>query len=92
MCFLLSDDHKRYSFLFKKLRDQENVGRNEYTVTNTSAMYLLIRIVGGIHKNQQSTYENRGVRGGRQQKWHTGHTLISNIIEAFRESLKKIQH
>ena len=37
MCFLLISDQKRYSSLLKKLRDGDNVGRNEYPVTTTSA-------------------------------------------------------
>ena len=42
MCFLLSDDQNRYIFLLKKLKDEENVGSDEYPVTTTSALNLLI--------------------------------------------------
>ena len=35
MCFLLSTDQQRYSFLLMKLRDGDNVGRDEYPVKNS---------------------------------------------------------
>ena len=35
MCFLLSSNQKRYSFLLKQLRDGDNVGRDEYSATTT---------------------------------------------------------
>ena len=40
ICFLLSADQNVYSFLLKKMRDGDNVGRDEYTVTTTSALDL----------------------------------------------------
>ena len=68
-CFLLSAYQKRYSFLLRKLRDIDNVGRYEDPVTTTSSLDLLILIEGGIWGNQKSpTYENYGGRGGRYQK------------------------
>ena len=76
MCFLLSDDKKRYSFLLKKLRDEENLGRDEYPVKNTLALDILIRTGCGIWGNQKlSTYENHGGRRGRQNKERIGNTF-----------------
>ena len=64
MHFLLSANKKSYSFLLNQLRDRDNMGRDEYPVTTTSALDLLIRIEGGIRGNQKlSTYENHGGRG-----------------------------
>ena len=71
MCFLIRDEQKRYSFLFKKRIDRDNVGRDECSVTTSSALYILIRKEGGIIRNQRSTNDNRGGRGGFQQKGRT---------------------
>ena len=49
--------------------------RGEYPITITSKMYLLIRTEGGIRGNQQSTYDNRGGRGSRQQKGRMGYNF-----------------
>ena len=35
MCFPLSADQKRYILLLNKLKNRDNLGRYEYTVTNT---------------------------------------------------------
>ena len=43
MCFLISSDQNNYSFLLKKMRYGDNMGRGEYTVTTTSVLDLLIR-------------------------------------------------
>ena len=55
--------------------DGENLGRDKYPVTTTSALDLLIRTEGGICGNQQYTYDNCGGRGGRQQKGRMGNTF-----------------
>ena len=55
MCFLISAYQKRYSFLLKHLRYRDNVGRDEYPVTTTLVLDLLIRVEFGIHGNQKST-------------------------------------
>ena len=52
------------------------VGRDEYPVTTTSALDLLIFTEGGIQGNQKSsTNKNCRVRGGRQHKERMGHTF-----------------
>ena len=53
MCFLLSADKKRYSFLLNQLRYGDNLGRDEYTVPTTSALDLFICTEGGIWGNQK---------------------------------------
>ena len=68
ICFIISDYYKRYSFLFNNMRYGDNVGRDESLFTTTSILDLLIRTEGEICGNQKSTYDNRGGRGGRQQK------------------------
>ena len=79
MCFLLSANQKRYSFLLKQPKDGYNLGRDEYPVTTTSVLDILIRIEGGIRGNQQSSaYENRGGKGGYQHKEHMGHTFTQH--------------
>ena len=73
MHFLLSVNHKSYSFLLKQLRDGDNVSSYEYPVTTTLALDILICIEGGIRGNQKfSTYKNCGGKGGRQNKEHMG--------------------
>ena len=42
MCFILSSDQNRYSFLLKQLSDGDNMGRGEYPVTTTVALDILI--------------------------------------------------
>ena len=73
--FLIIAEQNRYSSLFKQLRDGEKVGRDEYPVTITSALDLLIQTEGGIFRNQQSTHDNRGGRGGCHQKVRMEHTF-----------------
>ena len=51
------------------------MGEGEYPVTITSVLDLFIHIEDEINRGQQSTYDNRGDRGGRQQKGRTGHTF-----------------
>ena len=51
------------------------MGRDEYPVTITSSLDILIRTEGGILGIQQSTYDNHGGRVGRQQKGRMGHTF-----------------
>ena len=64
VCILLISDQKRYSLMLKKLRDRDNVGRDEYFFTTTFSLYPLIHTQGGIWGNQKlSTYKNRGGRG-----------------------------
>ena len=76
MCFLLSNDQKRYSFLLQKLWDRKNVGMDEYPVTNKSSLDILIQTEGGIRGNHKlSTYENRGGREGCHHKELTVHTF-----------------
>ena len=53
ICFLISADQKRYIFLLKQMRVGDNVVRNEYTVTTTWDLDILIRTEGGILRNQQ---------------------------------------
>ena len=72
MCLLLSADQNRYSFLLKQLIDGDNMGRDEYPITTTSALELLIHTEGGIRVNHKlSTRENLGGRGGRHHKERT---------------------
>ena len=52
MCFLFSENHKRYTFLFKKLMDRDNVGRDEYPIKITSALDILILTEVGISGHQ----------------------------------------
>ena len=92
MCFLFSADQKRYSFLLRQLRNGDNVSRYEYPVMTTSSLDIFICTKCGIFRNQQSTYESRGDRGGLQKKVHMGHIFLSNYKEAPREAPKKIQH
>ena len=64
ICFLLTDNQNMYIFLLIQLRGGDNMGRDEYTITTTSALDLIIRIEGVIWRNQQSSiYENCGGRG-----------------------------
>ena len=63
MCFLISADQKRYSFLLKKLQDGYNVDRYEYPITTTSPLDFFIHTEYGIVRNQQSIYKNCGGRG-----------------------------
>ena len=74
ICFLINADQKRYSFLLNQLRDGDNVGRDDYLVTITSELGLLIRTEGGFWVNQQSsTYENWWGRGVQQHKERMEH-------------------
>ena len=67
--FLRSAYQKKYSFLLKKLRDGDNMGRDEYPVMTTLELDVLIRIEGGVLGNHQSsTYETCRGKGGRQNK------------------------
>ena len=85
MCFLIRADQKRYSLPLKKLRDGYNVGRDEYPVTTTLALDLLIQAEGGIRGNQKiSTYKNCSNRGVQQNKERMGHNLI-NIMRNRRK-------
>ena len=69
MCFFLSANQNSYSFLLKKLRDRDNMGRDEYPITATLALDILIRTECVIRRNQQlSTYEKWEGRGGHQHK------------------------
>ena len=88
MCVLLSADEKRYSFFFNQLRDGNNVGRDEYTITIISTMDILIHIEVVIQGNQQSTHEIAAAEGGATQKdaWVT-HFHINS-----KEAPKKTQH
>ena len=52
MCFLLNSDQNRYSFLLKQLGDGYNMGRDNYPVTTTSELDILICTEGGIWGNQ----------------------------------------
>ena len=54
MCFLLSSDKRRHSLLLKQMRYGYNMGRDEYPVTTTLVLDLLIRTEGGIQGNQKS--------------------------------------
>ena len=70
---------KSYSFLLKKLRDGDNVGRDDYPVTTRSVFETLICTGGGICGNQQlSDYENREGSRGRQHKERMGHTFTQH--------------
>ena len=89
MCFLLRADQKCYSFLLKQLKDWDNVGRDEYPVTTTSALDLLICTEGCIHKNKQSTYDNCGGRTDRQQKGRTGNTFSQQLQRGTHGSTKE---
>ena len=61
MCFLLISDQKKYSFLLKQRRYGDNMGRDDYPVTTTLALDLLIHTEGGIWiKQQSSKYLNQG--------------------------------
>ena len=40
ICFLLSADQKRYSFMLKQLMERDNAGRDEYPVMTTSSLDL----------------------------------------------------
>ena len=51
------------------------VVRDEYPITTTLDLDILIHAEGGIIGNQQSTDINHGGRGGRQQKGKMGHTF-----------------
>ena len=51
MCFVLSNIQNRYSFLLKHLRYGDNVDMDDYPVTTTLSLDLLIRTEGGIQKN-----------------------------------------
>ena len=76
MCLLLSANQKRYSFLLKQLRDGENVSRDEYPVTNTLSLDILICTEGGIQANTQSSnYEIFRGRRGWQHKESMGNTF-----------------
>ena len=88
ICFQLSADQKRYSFLFKNLKDRYNVGRDEYPSIITSALGKLIRAEGVIRENQQSTHENRDSMGGITKNNAWGTHLYSNR----REELEKIKY
>ena len=85
-CLLLSADQKRYSFLFKQLSDGDNVGSDEYPVTMTSTLDLLIQTKCDIHGNQQFTHENCGGRGERHPKGCTGHTFAQQRKEDTEEN------
>ena len=63
MCFLLSANKKSYSFLLKKLKDGDNVVRDEYPVMTTLTLDLFIPTESGIRRNHKlSTYKNCRVR------------------------------
>ena len=57
------------------MRDGDNMGRDEYPVTITPALDLLIRTEGVIWGNQQYTHKNHGGGGGRHQEGRIGHTF-----------------
>ena len=76
MCFLLIADLKGCNLFFDNLRDGDNLGRDEYTVTITSAMVILILTEGGICGNQQYTHKNYGNRRGSHQKGRMGHSFV----------------
>ena len=76
MCFLISAYQKRYSFLLKHLRYRDNVGRDEYPVTTTLVLDLLIRVEFGIHGNQKSTYDHCVSKGSRQKNGRMRHTFV----------------
>ena len=40
ICFLLSADQKRYSFMLKQLMERDNAGRDEYPVMTTLSLDL----------------------------------------------------
>ena len=62
LCFLLRSYQKRYSLLLNKVRDVYNVVRDEYPVTTTLALDLLIYTEGGIKGHPKlSTYKNCGL-------------------------------
>ena len=76
MCFLLRANQKSYGFLLNQLREGYNMGRYDYPITTTSALYILIYKEGGIGGNQKSsTYKNSGGRGEIRHKDHMGHTF-----------------
>ena len=75
MFFLLIADQKRYSFLFYQLRDRYNVGRDEYPVTMTSALNLLIRTDFGINE-KKSTHEYHSGIGGSHPNGCIRHTFV----------------
>ena len=68
MCLLINVDQKRYILLLENQMDGDNVGRDKYPVTTTSALDILIRTEGHILRNQQSTNENSGGRGGYEKR------------------------
>ena len=51
MFFLSSSDQNRYILMLQKLRDGDNVGRDEYPVTTKLALDLLINTEGEIRGN-----------------------------------------
>ena len=51
------------------------MGIDEYPITITSALDLLIHTEGGIRGNQQSTHDNHVGRGFRHKKVRMGHTF-----------------
>ena len=51
------------------------MGGDEYPITITPVLDLLIFKEGGIPRNQQSTYDNHGGRGNRHQQGRMGHHL-----------------
>ena len=59
----------------KYMRDGDKVGRDEYPITTTWDLDFLICTEVLVRRNQQSIYENRGGRGGRQQKGCIGQTF-----------------
>ena len=82
MCFLTSTEHKRYSFLCRKLRDGEKVARDEFSVTIKPALDILVHIEFGIRGNQKYTHYNHCGRQGHQQKGCIGHFFLRNRREA----------
>ena len=63
-----------YSFLLKELRYGDNMGKDEYLVTTTLTLDVLIRTEGWISVNRKlSKYENCGDRGGSQHNECMGH-------------------
>ena len=49
--------------------------RDEYPVTITLDLDLLIHTEGGVRGNQQYAHENHGGRGGSHKKGRMGHTF-----------------
>ena len=75
------------------MRDGDNVGRDKYPVTTTSALDLLIHTEGGINRNQQYyNYENNGSIGGLQKIGRKEIFFLRKKRKVPSEAPNKMQH